>query len=56
MTIVQTGNAIDVVIEYDDNGKSVITGLRPHKGGRFFSLPDPQGFVDVLVRIIEEGK
>jgi len=47
MIRVQTGNQLDVVVEYRD-GKKVITGLQPWDGN-FIPLTNPMDFAEVLV-------
>lgn len=56
MVHVTTSNALDVVYDIED-GKQVIKGLQQHSDrDNIIPLPNPQGLVNVLQRIIDEIK
>lgn len=54
MVVVQTGNAVDIVFDYNGpNNTQRIIGIKPH-GGDVIPLPDPRGFAEVLNKSLVE--
>jgi len=53
---VGTGNRLDVVYDYDDDGRQVILGLYLRSTRATITLPDPEGLLSVLAQIIKETK
>ena len=53
---VGTGNRLDVVYDYDDDGRQVILGLYLWSTRATIPLPDPEGLLSVLAQIIKETK
>ncbi len=54
MVHVATGNALDVVFDYDENGIQTLRGLKQHGSDKLIPLPDPQGLLNVLSKVINE--
>lgn len=50
---VQTGNRLDVLITYKD-GEEVIIGLKPWGSEDIIPLPEPEGLMSVLARILKK--
>ena len=50
---VATGNALDVVFDYED-GRQVLKGLQRHRSDEVIPLPEPQGLIDVLQTVLNE--
>lgn len=57
MIHVQTGNNVDVIVDYEE-GKQSITGLnvKTADGRVFIPLKDPEGLLSVLSRLMDECK
>lgn len=53
MVHVATGNALDVVYDYD-NGVQVLRGLKRHGSDELIPLPEPTGLIEVLKKIVNE--
>ena len=53
MVHVATGNALDVVFDYED-GRQVLRGLQRHGSDDLIPLPQPQGLMDVLQTVLNE--
>lgn len=54
MVHVATGNALDVVFDYDSDGVKRLLGLSRHGDREIILLPDPRGLLDVLAVVINE--
>ena len=54
MVHVATGNALDVVYDYDESGVQILRGLKQHGNDNLIPLPEPQGLVSVLWTVIAE--
>lgn len=50
---VATGNALDVVYDYED-GRQVLRGLQRHGSDEVIPLPEPDGLIEVLRVVLNE--